>query len=169
MSIRRLLGGPDVHPVADRQENFIVAVSSQCLYLGLNFAPMIRKEACRKREQVDPSACGAFQKINTGCEDGEPSASAPYNRQPRKTHHEQEQKVIKAKVGLLELAKQLGGVLGPQELPHQKRDRRVSPMAQRKYPTEQEHQRALSDEAAAYIAARRNGISARFGRAFGRY
>ena len=51
--------------------------------------------------------------IIAGCEGSEPKASGPYNRRRKKMERPtmtQEQKVIKAKVGLLELAKQLGSV-----------------------------------------------------------
>ena len=50
--------------------------------------------------------------IIAGCEGNEPKASGPYNRRRKnwKPTMTTEQKVIKAKVGLLELAKQLGSV-----------------------------------------------------------
>ena len=50
--------------------------------------------------------------IIAGCEGSEPKASGPYNRRRKrwKPTMTTEQKVIKAKVGLLELAKQLGSV-----------------------------------------------------------
>jgi hypothetical protein len=50
--------------------------------------------------------------IIAGCEGSEPKASCPYNRRRKKWKPTMttEQKVIKAKVGLLELAKQLGSV-----------------------------------------------------------